>query len=163
MLFSPLLLSLRLATPVSDFDYDLPAELIAQAPCADRDQARLLRLQRSERQSSHHRVSDLVALLQPGDLLVINDTRVFPARLVGRRDPSGGRVECLLLSRLACDDEGETWDALVHPGQKLKTGARAVFEGGGHRLQLEVLDRHFHGRRTIRLTSRGWRHRRCGR
>jgi S-adenosylmethionine:tRNA ribosyltransferase-isomerase len=79
--------------------------------------------------------------------LVVNDTRVFPARLLGRRDPSGGTVECLLVRRL----DGERWEALMHPGQKLHPGARAVFEGGGLRLHAEVLAQHFHGRRTIRL------------
>jgi S-adenosylmethionine:tRNA ribosyltransferase-isomerase len=92
----------------------------------------------------------------PGDLLVLNDTRVFPARLLGRRTPSGGAVECLLLRRLTPSPEPrapspEEWDALVHPGQKLKPGARVVFEREGHRLYGEVLARHFHGRRTVRL------------
>ncbi|MYD88339.1 MAG: tRNA preQ1(34) S-adenosylmethionine ribosyltransferase-isomerase QueA, partial [Acidobacteria bacterium] len=98
---------------------------------------------------SHHRVADLDALLEPGDVLVVNDTRVVPARLLGRREPSGGAVECLLLRRIDVD----RWDALVHPGQKLKPGSRAVFDGGGRRLELEVLDRHYHGRRTVRLTA----------
>lgn len=142
-----------MAIPLSEFDYDLPSELIAQEPHPDRDQARLLWLSRATRASTHHRVSDLATLLEPGDLLVVNDTRVFPARLLGRRDPSGGTVECLLLSRLGPEGEDERWDALLHPGQKLKEGARVVFEDGGHRLELEVLARHFHGRRTVRLTA----------
>lgn len=140
-----------MGTPVSDFDYHLPAELIAQQPHPDRDGARLLHLDRRSASHGHGRVADLPALLQPGDLLVVNDTRVYPARLLGRRDPSGGAVECLLLSRT----EGDCWEALLHPGQKLREGARAVFEGGGHRLRLEVLARHFHGRRTVRLTADG--------
>jgi len=84
---------------------------------------------------------------------VLNDTRVFPARLLGRRVPSGGAVECLLLTRAAAsgDQEGEVWDALMHPGQKLKPGARVVFEREGVTLHGEVLQRRFHGRRTIRL------------
>ena len=134
-------------TPVSDFDYHLPAELIAQQPPAVRDGARLFHLDRSSGRRDHRRVTDLPALLEPGDLLVVNDTRVYPARLLGRRDPSGGMVECLLLSRLG----GDRWDVLLHPGQKLREGTRAVFEGGGHRLRLEVLSCHFHGRRTVRL------------
>lgn len=134
---------------LSDFDYELPAELIAQEAARVRDAARLMRLDRGTGTRSHHRVSDLDTLLAPGDVLVVNDTRVVPARLLGRREPSGGAVECLLLSRL--DDR--RWDVLVHPGQKLKVGSRAVFEGGGRRLELEVLHRHFHGRRTIRLSA----------
>lgn len=134
---------------LSDFGYELPPELIAQEAPPVRDAARLLRLDRATGARSHHRVSDLDTLLAPGDVLVLNDTRVVPARLIGRREPSGGRVECLLLRRIG----GERWDALVHPGQKLKVGSRAVFEGGGRRLELEVLARHHHGRRTIRLAA----------
>ena len=134
---------------LSDFGYELPPELIAQEAPAARDAARLLRLDRATGERSHHRVSELDALLTPGDVLVVNDTRVVPARLIGRREPSGGRVECLLLRRL----DGERWDALVHPGQKLKVGSRAAFEAGGRRLALEVLARHHHGRRTIRLAA----------
>ena len=134
---------------LSDFDFELPAELIAQEAAPVRDAARLLRLDRGTGVRSHLRVSDLAALLAPGDVLVVNDTRVVPARLLGRREPSGGAVECLLLRRIY----GDRWDALVHPGQKLKVGSRAVFEGGGRRLELEVLDRHHHGRRTVRLAA----------
>ena len=134
---------------LSDFDYRLPPARIAREPAPVRDAARLLRLDRGTGARSHHRVADLDALLAPGDLLVVNDTRVVPARLLGRRDPTGGAVECLLLARL---DDGR-WDALVHPGQKLKVGSRAVFEGGGRRLALEVEARHYHGRRTIRLAA----------
>ena len=83
--------------------------------------------------------------------MVVNDTKVFPARLLGTRDPSGGAVECLLLARL----EDDLWDALVHPGQKLQPGTRMIFRGPSHTLHGEVLDRHFHGRRTIRLWSGG--------
>ena len=134
---------------LSDFDYELPTKLIAQEAAPVRDTARLLRLDRATGERSHHRVADLDTLLEPGDVLVVNDTRVVPARLLGRREPSGGAVECLLLTRL----DGERWDALVHPGQKLKVGSRAAFEAGGHRLELEVLARHHHGRRTIRLRA----------
>ena len=134
---------------LSEFDYDLPAELIAQEAAPARDAARLMRLDRRTGERTHHAVADLAGLLVPGDVVVVNDTRVVPARLLGRRDPSGGAVECLLLRRI---DAGR-WDALVHPGQKLKVGSRAVFERGGRRLCLEVLARRFHGRRTVRLHS----------
>ena len=136
---------------LSDFDYELPPELIAQEPIPERGRSRLLRLDRRTGQSTHHTVADLPSLLAPGDLLVVNDTRVYPARLLGHRVPSGGEVECLLLSRL--DDE--RWEALVHPGQKLKERTRAVFKGAGYRLELEVLARRFQGRRTVRLTAIG--------
>lgn len=134
---------------VADFGFDLPADLIAQAPVPTRGESRLLVL-RNRRDIEHTRVSRLAEHLRDGDLLVVNDTRVFPARLIGTREPSGGAVECLLLASL--DEPGE-WDALVHPGQKLQPGAQMIFRGGTHVLRGEVVDRHFHGRRTIRLWS----------
>ncbi len=140
-----------MAVPISAFDYDLPPELIAQQAAPVRDHARLLRLDRAKGTCTDHRVDELPGLLRSDDLLVVNDTRVFPARLIGRRTPSGGRVECFLLERL--DDS--CWDVLVHPGQKLKEGARVVFGEGGSELRLEVLARKFHGRRTVRLEVPG--------
>lgn len=137
---------------VAFFDFELPSGQIAQRPAERRDAARLLVLERASGAiRAHARVADLPELLSPGDLLVTNDTRVFPARLLGRRDPSGGAVECLLLRRL----DRERWEALVHPGQKLKPGKRMVFEGQGMVLRGEILERHFHGRRTIRLQAEG--------
>ena len=132
---------------VSDFDFDLPEDRIAQVPASHREAARLLVLDRRTGVVSHRTVAELPALLTSGDLLVVNDTRVFPARLLGRRVPSGGAVECVLLTRI----DGERWDALMHPGQKLRAGASVVFEREGFRLRGEVLARRFHGRRTIRL------------
>ena len=150
---------------VRDFDFDLPSELIAQEPPADRASARLLVLRRDAGAIAHSHVPALPALLEPGDLLVVNNTRVFPARLLGRRVPSGGAVECLLVQKEG-SDPGRTgvgpgsdpsefghcqkWEALMHPGQKLKPGARVVFEGI-HTIHGEVLDRRFFGRRLIRL------------
>jgi S-adenosylmethionine:tRNA ribosyltransferase-isomerase len=142
----------------SDFDFDLPEELIAQRPPAERGQSRLLVVPRQAGAIEHTSFARLPDYLRSGDLLVLNDTRVFPARLIGRRVPSRGSVECLLLRRLPSEsDPGsripdpETWQALMHPGQKLKPGAEVEFESGGVRLHGEVLARHFHGRRTIRL------------
>jgi S-adenosylmethionine:tRNA ribosyltransferase-isomerase len=137
---------------VAEFDFDLPPELIAQSPPAERGTSRLLRLDRQTGALSHHSISALPALLEPGDLLVVNNTRVFPARLLGRRDPSGGAVECLLVTRLeSADTSGaELWEALVHPGQKLKPGAKVVFEGHAT-LHGEILERRFYGRRVVRL------------
>jgi S-adenosylmethionine:tRNA ribosyltransferase-isomerase len=132
---------------VSDFDFDLPPELIAQEPPAVRGQSRLLVLSRATGEIVHSRFTELGEFLRGGDLVVVNNTRVFPARLLGRRVPSGGIVECLLLAPI----NGQRWDALVHPGQKLKPGACILFERDGRRLHGEVLERHFYGRRTIRL------------
>jgi S-adenosylmethionine:tRNA ribosyltransferase-isomerase len=95
----------------------------------------------------HTRFDRIADCFREGDLLVVNNTRVFPARLLGRRVPSGGAVECLLLT------EGDVCQALMHPGQKLKPGARVVFSRGGVEIHAEVLDRHFHGRRTVRLST----------
>jgi S-adenosylmethionine:tRNA ribosyltransferase-isomerase len=134
---------------VAGFDYVLPAGLIAQVPTPDREAARLLVLDRDTGAVAHSTIRELPRHLGPGDVLVVNNTKVFPARLLGRRVPSGGAVECLLLARL--DDE--RWEALVHPGQKLRPGGRILFERGGHALEGEVLERRFFGRRVIRLRA----------
>jgi S-adenosylmethionine:tRNA ribosyltransferase-isomerase len=133
---------------VSDFDFDLPDELIAQDPPSQRGGSRLLLMSRATGHVSHHRFSDLPRVLREGDLLVLNDTRVFPARLVGIRLPGGGAAECLLVRPL---HEDSTWVGLVHPGQRLRTGSRMIFESGGRRLHAEIEGMHFHGRRTVRF------------
>jgi S-adenosylmethionine:tRNA ribosyltransferase-isomerase len=138
---------------VARFDFDLPDELVAQEPPAVRGESRLLVLYRDNASIEHRQFGDLLEYLRSGDLLVLNNTRVFPARLLGHRVPSGGAVECLLMRPLGADELGSSveWDALVHPGQKLKPGARVVFEGEAVRLHGEILAQHFQGRRTIRL------------
>lgn len=133
---------------VADFDFALPPDLIAQTPPAQRGASRLLALARASGLVSHHQFSDLPSLLRAGDLLVVNDTRVFPARLIGHRLPGGGAAECFLVRPTGQRDE---WLALVHPGQRLREGARMAFEAGGLRLNAEVVGLHFHGRRTVRL------------
>jgi S-adenosylmethionine:tRNA ribosyltransferase-isomerase len=138
---------------VSDFDFELPPGLIAQEP-GPRGGSRLLVLDRASGAVRHETFSRITELLRTGDVLVLNDTRVFPARLLGRRVPSGGAVECLLMGtgREVQDVPGaEDWDALVHPGQKLKPGSRVLFEGPGTVLEGEILERRFHGRRRVRL------------
>jgi S-adenosylmethionine:tRNA ribosyltransferase-isomerase len=132
----------------SDFDYELPPELIAQQPPAERGESRLLVLNRRTGAVSHHQFAELPSLLHSGDAMVVNDTRVFPARLIGRRLPGGGAAECFLVQPLEGRD---TWSALVHPGQRLRAGSRMVFESAQHRLNAEILGRHFHGRRTVLL------------
>jgi S-adenosylmethionine:tRNA ribosyltransferase-isomerase len=138
---------------VADFDFELPSELIAQEPADDRGSARLLRLSSRDGAISHGRVSDLPSLLRSGDLIVVNRTRVFPARLLGQRVPTGGAVECLLVARLdptRLDAAEERWEVLMHPGQKLKVGAAVMFPGPLP-LHAEVIERRFYGRRVIRL------------
>ena len=146
---------------VTDFDFDLPPELIAQEPPAVRGDSRLLALDRATGRTSHQAFADLPTLLRAGDVLVVNDTRVFPARLIGTRLPGGGAAECFLIRQVKAVGAGEdTWIALVHPGQRLREGSVMVFEpragAEAPRLHAEVVGRHFHGRRTVRLwTSDG--------
>src|SRR5439155_9584601 len=101
-----------------------PSDRTAQAPAPDRDAARLLFLDRFAGAFVHASIAALPGLLTRGDVLVVNNTRVFPARLLGRRIPGGGSVECLLIGRL----DAERWEALMHPGQKLRVGARVAFQ-----------------------------------
>ena len=145
---------------VSDFDFELPASLIAQHPSSERGGARLLVLRRGGTTIEHASFADLGRYLAPGDLLVLNNTRVWPARLLGRRIPTGGLVECLLLKREPSNPESripdldsEVWECLVHPGQKLKPGSRIVFERGDVAIEGDVLSMHFQGRRRIRLST----------
>ena len=103
----------------SDFDYHLPPDMIAQTPMEPRDHSRLLTLDRANGRVGHRRFFDLPDLLREGDLLVFNDSRVFPARLNGRGGPSGREIELLLLTRLG---KG-TWRSLVRPGRRMRDGA----------------------------------------
>jgi S-adenosylmethionine:tRNA ribosyltransferase-isomerase len=138
-------------TRTADFDYDLPGRLIARRPADRRDASRLLVLDRETGGISHRRFPDLVAYLAPGDALVLNDTRVFPARLVGRK-PTGAAAEILLLRPLATDPSGRSWEALVKPGGKLKPG-REVEVGDGLRVRIE--DSTPWGGRIVRLEGEG--------
>ena len=103
---------------LSDFDYELPEELIAQTPVEPRDASRLMVLDPVKRKIEYRRFFELQEFLSPGDTLIFNDTRVIPARLIGRKDPTGARVEVLLLRRI----EGDTWETLVKPGKKALHG-----------------------------------------
>ena len=146
---------------VADFDFELPDELIAQEPAPVRGTSRLMALDRSSGRITHLTFGDLPSLLRSGDLLVVNDTRVFPARLIGTRLPGGGAAECFLIRPAEpvhrnFSEGGDTWIALVHPGQRLREGSRMRFVAGatgatGAVLHAEVVGRHFHGRRTVRL------------
>ena len=139
---------------IGDFDFTLPDELIAQE-AAERGQSRLLVLDRNAGSIRHAHIRGIPDFLRAGDVLVVNDTRVFPARLLGHRVPSGGAVECLLLEREAAAPDvapaDSIWTALVHPGQKLKPGALVRFESAQGVLMAEILERQFFGRRRIRL------------
>lgn len=145
---------------LADFSFELPPDLIAQVPPATRGDSRLLHLDRTTGAIADQQFRDLPSLLRPGDLLVMNNTRVFAARLLGRRLPGGGAAECLLVRRLESSGTGgpsdsETWEALVHPGQRLKEGSRLEFGAGDHIIHGEVQARLFHGRRRVRLWTEG--------
>lgn len=109
-----------------EFDYDLPAELIAQTPIEPRDASRLLVLHRSDGRIEHRHFRDIHAYLRPGDLLVANESRVIPARLFGHKLPTGGKVEMLLLNQ--CGDQ--TWEVLLKPGRRVKPGTRVAIHAG---------------------------------
>ncbi len=131
-----------------DFYFDLPPELIAQTPLERRDQSRLLKLDRQTGAIAHHHFYELPQFLRPGDCLVLNDSRVLPARLLGRRE-TGGACEVLLLI-----DQGEkTWECLVRPGRKLKPGAKVIFGNG--ELTGEVTEEIEGGNRLVRFQYEG--------
>lgn len=133
----------------SDFYYDLPQELIAQHPLEHRDSSRLLCLDRHSGEIMHRVFSDLPDLLEPGDLLVMNDSRVLPARLYGTKLPNGAAVEFLLLEPRGLD----LWEVIVRPGRRLRPGAEVSFGGG--LLQAEILEVLEGGNRLVRFRSQG--------
>ncbi len=133
---------------LSEFDYALPPELIAQQPLEDRSASRMLVLDRARGAWEDRRFTDFPYYLHPGDCLVLNDSRVFPSRLIGRREGGTGRVEVFLTKPLG----GLTWEALVHPGRKMRTGERIIFSED---LTAEILARAEHGQRTVRLCPLG--------
>ena len=132
-----------------DFYYDLPEELIAQDPLADRSSSRLLKLNKNTGEFSHHRFSDIIDFLNEGDCLVLNNTKVIPARLFGQKIPTGASVEFLLLKRLSDTD----WECLVKPGKKARIGDK--FEYGNGILSSEVVDITPEGNRIIRFAFNG--------
>ena len=133
----------------SDFYYDLPEELIAQDPLEDRTASRLLVLDRQTGTVEHKIFSDVIDYLNKGDCLVINNTRVIPARLIGEKEGTGGKVEVLLLKRRAND----VWETLVKPGKKLRPGAKITFGDG--RLRAEVLEVVEEGNRLVKFYYEG--------
>ena len=133
----------------SDFNYDLPQELIAQTPLERRDGSRLMTLNRETGEISHRHFFDLPEFLHPGDTLVLNDSRVLPARLYGKRNPTGGAVELLLLK----EHTGGSWECLARPGRKLKPGAEVVFGDG--ELSATILEDIGEGKKMVQFHYEG--------
>ena len=132
-----------------DFYFDLPEELIAQDPLTDRSSSRLLVLDKESGRVEHHIFKDIIHYLEPGDCLVLNNTKVIPARLIGHKEDTGAAIEVLLLKHL----EDGTWETLVKPGKKARPGARIVFGDG--LLTAEVVDIMEEGNRKIRFEYEG--------
>lgn len=133
----------------SDFYYDLPPELIAQTPLEKRDESRLLCLDKATGEWSHHHFYELPDFLRPGDCLILNNSRVLPARLLGRRLPGGGACEVLLLQ----DKGDKVWECLVRPGKHLREGARVSFGDG--ELTAEIAEVLPDGNRLVRFDYEG--------
>lgn len=134
---------------VRDFDYELPQELIAQDPLEDRSSSRLMHVDRKTGEVSHHVFRDVLRFLKPGDCLVMNNTKVIPARLYGAREDTGAGIELLLLKRM----ENDTWETLVKPGKKCRLGARFVFGDG--LLRGEIIEVKEDGNRLIHFEYEG--------
>ena len=133
----------------SDFYFDLPDELIAQVPILDRSSSKLMVLDKETGEISHKVFKDIIDYLNPGDCLVLNDTRVIPARLIGAKEGTGGKIEFLLLKRY----EDDTWETLVKPGKKAKIGSRFSFGDG--KLVAEVVGMGDDGARIVKFEYEG--------
>lgn len=134
---------------VSDFDFYLPEELIAQHPAAKRDESRLMVVDKENQTIEHKVFKDIIDYLKEGDCLVLNNTRVLPARLIGQKENTGGKMEFLLLKRT----EKDTWEVLVKPGKRAKIGARFVFGDG--QLKAEVKGEGEDGSRIVEFEYDG--------
>ena len=134
---------------VSDFNYDLPQELIAQVPIKNRDESRLMVVNRKSKTIEHKIFKDILDYLKPGDCLVRNNTKVIPARLYGIKEETGINVEFLLLNRI----EGDYWEVMVKPGRRLKKGTNVIFGNG--LLKAEILDIMEGGNRKVKFIYEG--------
>ena len=132
-----------------DFDYYLPEELIAQTPLEKRDESRLMCLDKETGELSHHHFYELPDFLNPGDCLILNNSRVLPARLLGQRLPGGGACEVLLL----IDRGDKTWECIVRPGKHLRKGTKMQFGNG--ELKAEVVDVLPDGNRMVKFDFEG--------
>lgn len=135
---------------VSQFDFELPERLIAQTPLAERSESRLLVLKREDGSIRHRRFQDIVEFLQPGDALVLNDSKVIPARLIGSKVDTGAKIELLLLKQL----QGDRWETLVKPAKRIKVGTKVVF-GQGELVAVAEEEGEVPGGRVFRLEYDG--------
>ncbi len=133
---------------VTEFDYELPEELIAQTPIKKRDESRLMVLDRKEKSIEHRKFKDIIKYLRPGDVLVRNNTKVIPARLYGKKE-TGANVEFLLLNNI----EGDIWECIVRPGNKLHVGTKVIFGDG--LLKAEILEIMEGGTRKVKFIYKG--------
>ena len=133
---------------VSDFNYELPEELIAQTPIEKRDESRLMVLDRQKQTIEHKKFKDIINYLEPGDVLVRNNTKVIPARLYGKKE-TGANVEFLLLNNI----EGDIWECIVRPGNKLHVGVKVIFGDGI--LKAEILETMPGGTRKVKFEYKG--------
>ena len=137
---------------INDFDYELPEELIAQKPQKDRDKCRLMVLRRSDNSIEHRHFFDILEYLKEGDCLLLNDSKVIPARLYGIKEGTGARVEFLLIKRI---DE-DIWETMVRPGKRLKPGDSVLFsDEEGKKLMAEILDYGEDGTRIVKMEYDG--------
>ena len=133
---------------VSDFNYELPEELIAQTPLEKRDESKLMILDKEKQTIEHKYFKDIIEYLKPGDVLVRNNTKVIPARLYGKKE-TGAKVEFLLLNNI----EGDIWETIVRPGNKLHVGTKVIFENG--KLKAEIIDTMPGGTRKVKFSYNG--------
>ena len=133
---------------VSEFNYELPEELIAQTPIQKRDESRLMVLNRKNQTIEHKTFKDIIDYLEPGDCLVRNNTKVIPARIYGKKE-TGANVEFLLLNNI----EGDIWECIVRPGNKLHAGAKVIFGDG--LLKAEIIEPMEGGTRKAKFTYNG--------
>ena len=137
---------------INDFDYKLPEELIAQKPQKDRDKCRLMVLRRSDNSIEHRHFFDILEYLKEGDCLLLNDSKVIPARLYGIKEGTGARIEFLLIKRI----EGDIWETMVRPGKRLKPGDSVLFsDEKGKKLRAEILDYGEDGTRIVKMEYDG--------
>lgn len=134
---------------VSDFNYDLPKELIAQVPIKDRDESRLMVLDRKNKTIENKIFKDIIDYLNPGDCLVRNNTKVIPARLYGIKEETGANIEFLLLNRI----DGDIWEVMVRPGRRLMPGVKVTFGDGI--LKAEILEKMENGNRKVKFEYNG--------